>query len=158
MTDLDHRAHEEFLPRPGTSTASLPPTDRAAQEYAVQRLASTGPGEFPETLHQLVSSDFGAVSRLHELVSMAAQWCQDRGARRYGVELDSLAERITEIGEELHLVNEGLAGELAGRSERLAAAVSRSPTRPTRTPSPAASPSASPVRLEAPTPGRRSGR
>ncbi|WP_033252464.1 hypothetical protein [Kitasatospora phosalacinea] len=87
-----------------------------------------------------MSSDFGAVSRLHELVSTAAQWCQEHGVRRYGAELDALAERITEIGEELHLVHEGLAGELAGRSERLAAAVSRSPGRPARTPAAAASP------------------
>ncbi|MFF2819377.1 hypothetical protein ACFVT9_28120 [Kitasatospora cineracea] len=105
-----------------------------------------------------MSSDFGAVSRLHELVSVAAQWCQDHGVRRYGAELDALAERITEIGEELHLVNEGLAGELAGRSERLAAAVSRSPARPARTPASAASVSASPDRPGVPTLGRRSTR
>ncbi|MFJ5879846.1 hypothetical protein [Kitasatospora cineracea] len=92
-----------------------------------------------------MSSDFGAVSRLHQLVGMAAQWCQERGVRRYGAELDALAERITEIGEELHLVNEGLAGELASRSDRLAAAVSRSPARPARTPSPTAPLSASPA-------------
>ncbi|RKE22018.1 hypothetical protein BX266_5428 [Streptomyces sp. TLI_171] len=158
MTDLGHRAHGEVLSRPGTSAAPLRPADRAGQEYAVQRLASAEVGEFPEVLHQLVSSDFGAVSRLHELVSAAAQWCQDHGVRRYGAELDALAERITEVGEELHLVNEGLAGELAGRSEQLAAAVSRSPAHPARRPSPAASVSASPVRLGAPVPGRRSGR
>ncbi|MFB7946506.1 hypothetical protein ACFC6L_16505 [Kitasatospora phosalacinea] len=81
-----------------------------------------------------MSSEFDTVDRLHELVSVAAQRCRDHSARQYGAESETLAERVVDLGEELHLDADHLGRELACQSERLAAAVSRSAARPALVP------------------------
>ncbi|KOV12312.1 hypothetical protein ADK60_31825 [Streptomyces sp. XY431] len=148
MSNLSYWVYEGSRRRPGelaSDPAHLP--DNASPLYrpsssrvqasspesldrATRRLADADEAEFPSLFGQLVSSSFGAVDQLHELLSTAADWCRDHDARQYGAELETLADRVADLGEELHLVNDSLGRELASRSNRLAAAVSRSPSRP----------------------------
>ncbi|WP_441245292.1 hypothetical protein [Kitasatospora sp. McL0602] len=125
-------------------------------DRATRRLAAADEVEFPSLFGQLVSSNFGAVGQLHELLSAAADWCRDHDARQYGAELETLADRVADLGEELHLVNDSLGRELASRSARLAAAVSRSPARPTRPALTSATPAAAREGTRKPDPVPRS--
>ncbi|MFI9332410.1 hypothetical protein ACIGZJ_33370 [Kitasatospora sp. NPDC052868] len=124
---LPDNASPLYRPSSSPVQASSPGLDRASR-----RLAAADESEFPSLFGQLVSSSFGAVDQLHELLSTAADWCRNHDARQYGAELETLADRVADLGEELHLVNDSLGRELAARSNRLAAAVSRSPSRPPR--------------------------
>ncbi|MFJ8442862.1 hypothetical protein [Kitasatospora griseola] len=93
-------------------------------------LATAEPDEFAAAFRRLVSGRLGAVEQLHGLLSDAATWCQAHDARQYRDELEVLADRVADLGEELHLVNDSLGRELASRSTRQTAAVSRSPSLP----------------------------
>lgn len=111
-----HRAHEGAL---------APPSSPGAVASAVDwndRLAAARPEEFTELFHEAVTDDFGAVARLHQMLETASQWCRARGARGSTSELDILASRLTDLGEELHLVRERLGRELHSRSHRTTAA------------------------------------
>ena len=92
-----------------------------------ERLATARPGEFAELFHEAITEDFGAVARLHQLLETASQWCRTHDARGSAAELDVLADRLTDLGEELHLVAQDVGHEIHSRSRRTAAAARFSP-------------------------------
>jgi hypothetical protein len=92
-----------------------------------ERLATARPGEFAELFHEAITEDFGAVARLHQMLETASQWCRTHDARSSAAELDLLAGRLTDLGEELHLVAEDVGHEIHSRSHRTAAAARPSP-------------------------------
>ncbi|WP_329553676.1 hypothetical protein [Streptomyces sp. NBC_00696] len=91
------------------------------------RLATARPEEFTELFHKAITDDFGAVARLHQMLETASQWCRTHDARGSATELDTLADRLTDLGEELHLVGEAVDHEIHARSRRTAAAAGLSP-------------------------------
>ncbi|WP_405361938.1 hypothetical protein OG535_29185 [Kitasatospora sp. NBC_00085] len=135
------------LYRPPPSAARPPAVEGI--DHAAYSLATADPSDFPGLFRQHISGHLGAVERLHDLLSAAATWCLDHDARQYRDELESLANRLSDLGEELHLVNDSLRRELSGRGERMAAAMSRSPALTARSPLPAASPTAGPENIAA---------
>ncbi|WP_019065427.1 hypothetical protein [Streptomyces prunicolor] len=92
-----------------------------------ERLAAARPGEFAELFHEAITEDFGAVAQLHQMLETASQWCRTHDARSSSVELDILADRLTDLGEELHLVAEDVGHEIHSHSHRTAAAARPSP-------------------------------
>lgn len=91
------------------------------------RLAAARPEEFTDLFHDAVTEDFGAVARLHQMLETASEWCRTHGARSGASELDAIADRLTDLGEELHLVGENVGPEIRSRSHRAAAAAGLSP-------------------------------
>ncbi|WP_329348899.1 hypothetical protein OG226_12055 [Streptomyces sp. NBC_01261] len=91
------------------------------------RLATARPKEFTELFHKAITDDFGAVARLHQMLETASQWCRIHDARSSAAELDTLADRLTDLGEELHLVTEDVGHEIHSRSRRAATAAGLSP-------------------------------
>ncbi|MGW3560832.1 hypothetical protein ACWDNT_26400, partial [Streptomyces sp. NPDC000963] len=85
------------------------------------------PEEFEELFSAILTGGFGAVARLHQMLETASEWCREHGVRGGAAELDVLAERLTDLGEELHLVREGVGDEIRFRSYRAAAAALTSP-------------------------------
>lgn len=108
---------------PGTVTPAVDWNDR---------LAAARPEEFAELFHKAITEDFGAVARLHQMLETASEWCRAHGARSSASELDALADRLTDLGEELHLVGEDVGHEIHSRSRRAAAAARVSPVVPLR--------------------------
>ncbi|MFD4557550.1 hypothetical protein ACFWP5_25055 [Streptomyces sp. NPDC058469] len=92
-----------------------------------ERLATARPQEFAELFHEAITEDFGAVARLHKMLETASQWCRTHDARGSAVELDVLTDRLTDLGEELHLVAQDVGHEIHSRSRRTAAAARLSP-------------------------------
>ncbi|MYT17815.1 hypothetical protein YWIDRAFT_07450 [Streptomyces sp. SceaMP-e96] len=86
------------------------------------RLAAARPEEFDELFSTAVTGDFGAVAGLHQMLESASEWCRAHGARGSAAELDVLAGRLADLGEELHLVKEGMSHEIRSDSHRAAAA------------------------------------
>lgn len=110
--------------------APAPPVSPGTVAPAVDwndRLAAARPEEFAELFHEAITEDFGAVARLHQMLETASEWCRAHGARGIASELDALANRLTDLGEELHLVGEDLGHEIHSRSHRAAAAARVSP-------------------------------
>ncbi|WP_329612490.1 hypothetical protein OG244_03560 [Streptomyces brevispora] len=91
------------------------------------RLVTARPEEFTERFREAITDDFGAVAHLHQLLETASEWCRAHGARRTASELDDIADRLTDLGEELHLVRQDVAHEIHYRSRRTAAAARVSP-------------------------------
>ncbi|WP_255311804.1 hypothetical protein [Streptomyces sp. PTY087I2] len=89
-------------------------------------LAGARPAEFEELFSTVLTGDFGAVARLHQMLETASDWCREHGVRDSAAELDILAERLAGLGEELHLVQDGLSHEI--RSHPAAAAAGTSPS------------------------------
>ncbi|GAA2314766.1 hypothetical protein GCM10010416_31040 [Streptomyces caniferus] len=91
------------------------------------RLAAARPEEFNELFSTAVTGDFGTVAGLHQMLETASEWCRAHGARVSAAELDVLAGRLADLGEELHLVREGMSHEIRSGSHRAAAAARASP-------------------------------
>ncbi|MCZ0992229.1 hypothetical protein O1L44_02490 [Streptomyces noursei] len=91
------------------------------------RLATARPEEFTDLFHKAVTEDFGAVACLHQMLETASEWCRTHGARSSASELDALATRLTDLGDEFHLVGENVDHEIRARSHRAAAAACPSP-------------------------------
>ncbi|MFD4337894.1 hypothetical protein ACFWPP_11980 [Streptomyces anulatus] len=91
------------------------------------RLVGARPEEVEELFSAILDGDFGAVSRLHQMLQTASKWCFEHGVRGSAAELDVLAERLADLGAELHLVREGVGQEIRFRSHRAAAAARTSP-------------------------------
>ncbi|MFE3737790.1 hypothetical protein [Streptomyces sp. NPDC059134] len=106
----------------GPSPRSTVPADGWAD-----RLAAARPDEFASVFHRALTDDFGAVARLHQMLEAASEWCRTHGVRGSASELDTLTDRLTDLGEELHLVGESLDHEIHSRSRRTAAAARVSP-------------------------------
>ncbi|WP_371773540.1 hypothetical protein [Streptomyces sp. NBC_01438] len=116
------------VPRPdlrgygGGAASGLSPRTAASASNWIDRLAAAHPEEFAGLFHEALTDDLGAVARLHQLLETASEWCRTHEARRSASELDALAERLTDLGEVLRLVGEGLDDEIHSRSRRPAAA------------------------------------
>jgi hypothetical protein len=91
------------------------------------RLATARTEEFTDLFHEAVTEDFGAVARLHQMLETASEWCRAHGTRSSASQLDAIASRLTDLGEELHLVAENVDHEICSRSHRAAAAALLSP-------------------------------
>ncbi|WP_199831930.1 hypothetical protein [Streptomyces acidiscabies] len=76
-------------------------------------LANARPQDFAERFRQAVTDDFGAVAQLHQLLEAASEWCRAHGDRGSAAELDAVAGRLTDLGEELHLVGDRVQAALA---------------------------------------------
>ncbi|MDJ0465726.1 hypothetical protein [Streptomyces sp. H27-C3] len=117
----DHRVHG------GGAPSGPSPRTVALADDGIDRLASARPEEFAELFCEALTDDFGAVARLHQMLETASEWCLTHEARGSASELGALADRLTDLGEELHLVGEGLGHEIHFHSHRTAAAARISP-------------------------------
>ncbi|MFI5752695.1 hypothetical protein ACIBBE_44230 [Streptomyces sp. NPDC051644] len=61
------------------------------------------------------------------MLETASEWCRTHDARGSASELDAIATRLTDLGDELHLVGENVDHEIVSRSHRAAAAARLSP-------------------------------
>jgi hypothetical protein len=125
----DHRVHG------GGDAPGLSPRIVAPASDWIDRLAAARPEEFADLFHEAITDDFGAVARLHQMLETASEWCRTHGAQGSSSELDALADRLTDLGEELHLVGESLGHEIHPRSHRAATAARISPVVSARGPS-----------------------
>ncbi|GAA3835303.1 hypothetical protein [Streptomyces chiangmaiensis] len=126
---LQFGAVEDAAPlqrQPTIGPAASPDSGAPATAWN-DRLATARTEEFTDLLHEAVTEDFGAVARLHQILETASQWCRTHGARSSASELDAIASRLTDLGEELHLVAENVDHEIRSRSHQAAAAARLSP-------------------------------
>lgn len=117
----DHRVHG------GGASSRLSPHTAAPASDWIDRLAAARPQEFTALFHEALTDDFGAMARLHQMLETASKWCRAHGARGSASELDALTGRLTDLGEELYLVKEGLGHQIHSGSHRAAAAARVSP-------------------------------
>lgn len=117
----DHRV-DGGAPAPAVSAGTVAP----AVDWN-DRLAAARPEDFAELFHEALTDDFGAVARLHQMLETASEWCRAHGARSSASDLGALADRLTDLGEELHLVREDVGHEIHSHAHRTAAAVRISP-------------------------------
>jgi hypothetical protein len=120
---------------PTTGPAARPDSGAPATDWN-DRLAAARTEGFTDLFHEAVTEDFGAVARLHQLLETASEWCRSHGARSSASELDAIADRLTDLGEELHLVGQNVGHEIRSRSHRAAAAARLSPAASARETSP----------------------
>ncbi len=116
--------HENADPgqrHPTTGPAASPDSGAPATDWT-DRLAAARTEEFTDVFHEAVTEDFGVVAHLHQMLETASEWCRTHGARSSASELDAIADRLTDLGEELHLVGENGSHEIRSRSHRAAAA------------------------------------
>lgn len=118
----DHRVHGG-----GAASGLIPGTVALADDW-IDRRAAARPEEFAKLFHEALTDDFGAVARLHQMLETTSEWCREHGARSSASELDTLSDRLTDLGEELHLSGENVGHEIHSRSHRAAAATRVSPT------------------------------
>ncbi|MEU5198598.1 hypothetical protein AB0G86_31920 [Streptomyces scabiei] len=111
---------------PTTGPAASPDSSAPATDWN-DRLATARSEGFTDLFHEAVTEDFGAVARLHQMLETASEWCRTHGARSSASELDAIADRLTDLGEELHLIGENVDHEIYSRSLRAAAAARLSP-------------------------------
>ncbi|MER5972243.1 hypothetical protein ABT112_21300 [Streptomyces sp. NPDC002055] len=146
MSSTVARAEHRTLGEVRTSTGSSDIGGRSACWN--DRLAAARPEEFDELFSTVVTGDFGTVAGLHQMLETASEWCRAHGARGSAAELAVLAGRLADLGEELHLVREGISHEIRPGSHRTAAAARASPAAsargaclgPTEAPAPLPSP------------------
>ncbi|KND43865.1 hypothetical protein [Streptomyces stelliscabiei] len=120
---------------PTTGPATSPDSDSPATD-GNDRLAAARTEEFTDLFREAVTEDFGAVARLHQILETASEWCRTHGARSSASELDAIASRLTDLGEELHLVAENVDHEIHSRAHQAAAAARLSPAASARGTSP----------------------
>ncbi|WP_433855455.1 hypothetical protein [Streptomyces kronopolitis] len=125
MSSTVARAEHQTLEEVRTSTGSRDIGGPSA--CWSDRLAAARPEEFNELFSTAVTGDFGTVAGLHQMLETASEWCRAHGARGSAAELDVLARRLADLGEELHLVGEGMSHEIRSGSHRAAAAARASP-------------------------------
>ncbi|MET9086085.1 hypothetical protein ABZX77_30125 [Streptomyces sp. NPDC004237] len=111
---------------PTTGPTANPDSGAPATDWN-DRPAAARTEEFTDLFHEAVTEDFGAVARLHQMLETASEWCRTHGARSSASELDAIASRLTDLGEELDLVAENVDYEIRSRSHRAAAAARLSP-------------------------------
>ncbi|MDX3585616.1 hypothetical protein [Streptomyces europaeiscabiei] len=111
---------------PTTGPAASPDSGAPATDWN-DRLAPARTEEFTGLFHEAVTEDFGAVARLHQMFETASEWCRTHGARNSASELEAIAYRLTDLGEERHLVAENVDCEIRSRSHRAATAARLSP-------------------------------
>lgn len=109
-----------------TGPAASPDNGAPATDWN-DRLAAARTEEFTDLFREALTDDFGAVAHLHQMLETASEWCRSHGARSSASELDAIADRLTDLGEELHLVGENVGHEIRSRSHRAAAAARLSP-------------------------------
>jgi hypothetical protein len=111
---------------PTTDPAASPDNGAPATDWN-DRLAAARTEEFTDLFCEALTDDFGAVAHLHQMLETASEWCRSHGARSSASELDAIADRLTDLGEELHLVGENVGHEIRSRSHRAAAMARLSP-------------------------------
>jgi hypothetical protein len=124
------------LQRHPTTGPAASPNSGAPAPDGNDRLATALTEEFTDLFREAVTEDFGAVAHLHQMLETASEWCRTHGARGSASELDSIASRLTDLGEELHLVAENVDHEIRSRSHQAAAAACLSPAASARGTSP----------------------
>ena len=134
--------------RPTTGPAAGPDGTTSPAD-GNDRLATARTEEFTGLFYEAVTGDFGAVIRLHQMLETASEWCRTHGARNSASELDTIASRLADLGEELHLVAENVDHEIRRRSDRATAAVRRSPAASARGASPSSRGAPAPLPLSA---------
>lgn len=85
--------------RPTTGPAASPDGGAPATD-GNDHLATALTEEFTDLFREAVTDDFGAVARLHQMLETASEWCRTHGARDSSSELDAIASRLTDLGEE----------------------------------------------------------
>ncbi|MEW2434116.1 hypothetical protein AB0952_08015 [Streptomyces caniferus] len=125
MSTTVPRAQRRMLEEVRTSVVS--PSVGGPTVCWSDRLAAARPEEFDELFSTAVTGDSGAVAGLHQMLETASEWCRAHGARGSAAELDVLAGRLADLGEELHLVREGTSHEIRSGSQRAVAAARSSP-------------------------------
>ncbi|MFE7124899.1 hypothetical protein [Streptomyces sp. NPDC057617] len=115
------------------ATAASPEPDSGASVLAAtdRLLAATTREEFTEVFEHTTSDDHGALARLHQFLQSASSWCHDHGAPHSAAELNTFAISLEELGDDLALLADDLATELAqpaARSSTAEAALRPSPT------------------------------
>ncbi|MGW2613302.1 hypothetical protein [Streptomyces sp. NPDC001500] len=120
---------------PTTGPATSPDSGSPATD-GNDRLAAARTEEFTDLFREAVTEDFGAVARLHQMLETTSEWCRVHGARSSASELDAIASRLTDLGEELHLVAENVDHEIRSRAHQAAAAARLSPAASARGTSP----------------------
>ncbi|GHH96283.1 hypothetical protein [Streptomyces capillispiralis] len=119
------------LQRHPTTGPAASPDNGAPAPDGNDRLAAARTEEFTDLFREAVTEDFGAVARLHQMLETASEWCRTHGARGSASELDTIASRLTDLGEELHLVAENVDHEIrSGRTKRQQRPASRQRRRP----------------------------
>ncbi|MFM9613485.1 hypothetical protein [Streptomyces niveiscabiei] len=124
--------------RPPTSGPAAGPDIRASAADGNDRLAAARPAEFTGLFDEAVTGDFGAAAHLHQILETASGWCRTHDARSSASELDTIASRLVDLGEEVHLVAENIDHEIRHWSDRATAAVRPSPAAAARGASPSA--------------------
>ncbi|MCZ7460656.1 hypothetical protein [Streptomyces sp. WMMC940] len=122
-------------PHPTAGPTTRPDSGSPATD-GNDRLAAARTEEFTDLFREAVTEDFGAVARLHQMLETASEWCRVHGARSSASELDAIASRLTDLGEELHLVAENVDHEIRSRAYQAAAAARLSPAASDRGTSP----------------------
>ncbi|MEE1763569.1 hypothetical protein [Streptomyces sp. SP18BB07] len=120
---------------PTTGPAASPDSGSPATD-GNDRLAAARTEEFTDLFREAVTEDFGAVARLHQMLETASEWCRTHGARSSASELDTIASRLTDLGEELHLVADNVDHEIHSRAHQAATAARFSPAASARGTSP----------------------
>ncbi|WEH18494.1 hypothetical protein [Streptomyces sp. VNUA24] len=105
-----------------TAGPAMSPDSGSPATDGNDRLAAARTEEFTDLFREAVTEDFGAVARLHQMLETASEWCRVHGARSSASELDAIASRLTDLGEELHLVAENVDHEIRSRAHQAAAA------------------------------------
>lgn len=122
---VENAAPLQHHPTAGSATS---PGGGAPAPDGNDRLAAARTEEFTDLFREAVTEDFGAVARLHQMLETASEWCRVHGARSSASELDAIASRLTDLGEELHLVAENVDHEVLSRAYQAAAAARLSPS------------------------------
>lgn len=112
--------------RPTTGPATSPDSGVPATD-GNDRLAAARTEEFTDLFREAVTEEFGAVACLHQMLETASEWCRTRGGRSSASELEAIASRLADLGEELHLVAENVDHEIRSRSYQAAAAARSTP-------------------------------
>ncbi|HBF79221.1 MAG TPA: hypothetical protein DD420_04585 [Streptomyces sp.] len=99
-------------------------SETRGQVTAADRLAGALPEDFEELFATLLTEDSGAVAQTHQALETAAEWCRVHGVGG-SAELDSLAARLADLGDELHHLSEDMGREI--RSLRPVVATRPSP-------------------------------
>ncbi|MEU4658767.1 hypothetical protein AB0G32_33355 [Streptomyces sp. NPDC023723] len=115
LSQADYRATGNVISPAARSRADAPAAG------GCDRLAAARPEKFEELFSTAITGDFGTVARLHQALETASEWCRTHSVRGSAAELDVLAERLADLGEELHLVREGIGHELRAHRAAVAA-------------------------------------
>lgn len=140
--DLYGRRVPGWIPRDATgavitpnrrTTATTPEPDSGASVLAAtdRLLAASTREEFTEVFEHTIGDENGALARLHQFLQSASSWCHNHGAFHSAGDLNNLSIVLEELSDDLALLPDDLAIELAQpatQSSTAQAALRPSPT------------------------------